>query len=195
VRAAKVNRWFLRCLDCLSIAATDQDPQYMAMFQGVKLGTTQKRIKCECGGVMQLMGRVQRSGRLMFEEERCACDSRCTHATGPNCECSCNGANHGTGRMRCVSIDAGGLPVVQGADLKVAQEFRAAVEAARARFMGLPFYAEFMAGTFIPRDAWDRLRDEQRALSAARHYKTHGRRLKALNAVAMPKGVAGRVAA
>jgi hypothetical protein len=25
------------------------------------------------------------------------CDSRCAYARGPNCECSCDGANHGKG--------------------------------------------------------------------------------------------------
>lgn len=29
---------------------------------------------------------------------RPACDGRCTHACGPICDCSCGGANHGTGR-------------------------------------------------------------------------------------------------
>lgn len=31
-------------------------------------------------------------GRLVPDHK---CDSRCTNATGPNCDCSCGGANHG----------------------------------------------------------------------------------------------------
>ena len=29
-----------------------------------------------------------------------ACDARCIYAKGPNCECSCGGANHGVGHTR-----------------------------------------------------------------------------------------------
>lgn len=29
--------------------------------------------------------------------EKHVCDSRCMNAVGPNCECSCGGANHGAG--------------------------------------------------------------------------------------------------
>lgn len=32
------------------------------------------------------------NGRLVEEHK---CDSRCNNATGPNCDCSCGGANHG----------------------------------------------------------------------------------------------------
>jgi hypothetical protein len=28
------------------------------------------------------------------------CDARCIYAKGPNCECSCSGANHGIGHTR-----------------------------------------------------------------------------------------------
>jgi hypothetical protein len=35
-------------------------------------------------------------GRYVPEK---ACDARCMNATGPNCDCSCGGANHGHAHM------------------------------------------------------------------------------------------------
>lgn len=59
--------------------------------------------------VHNVMGRVEKK-RLVNAAMRCPCDGRCTGATGPNCECSCGGVNHGTGRLIAVEIDAGGVP-------------------------------------------------------------------------------------
>jgi hypothetical protein len=34
---------------------------------------------------------------------KAACDGRCTHASGPVCDCFCGGVNHGTGKLvQCV---------------------------------------------------------------------------------------------
>lgn len=46
-------------------------------------------IACRCGGAMP--------GKRMTHAHNpdVPCDSRCTSARGHNCECSCNGANHG----------------------------------------------------------------------------------------------------
>lgn len=33
------------------------------------------------------------------------CDGRCTSATGPNCDCSCGGRNHGLGKVAAASPD------------------------------------------------------------------------------------------
>jgi hypothetical protein len=33
-------------------------------------------------------------GKGRYSENR-KCDARCTNATGPSCDCSCGGANHG----------------------------------------------------------------------------------------------------
>ena len=59
----------------------------------------------------RFMGEVK-GPRLSRAEDRCPCDRRCTNATGPNCECSCGGVNHGSGRLVRVDIDCG--PVPQG---------------------------------------------------------------------------------
>lgn len=47
--------------------------------------------------VPRLMGRVDMHTRSLFVlQGACPCDARCTGATGPNCDCSCSGANHGS---------------------------------------------------------------------------------------------------
>lgn len=48
-----------------------------------------------CGGCGKIMSYGQLKAVLRPE---CPCDTRCTGARGHNCECSCGGANHGTGK-------------------------------------------------------------------------------------------------
>lgn len=182
---SKVNRWFWRCADCLAVAAVEQDMQTVVMWQGQPLYKTNNFV-CECGGRMQLMGRVGRDRKTLTAEiNRCPCDSRCTHATGPNCECSCGGANHGTGRIVTIRVNAGGLPEASSPDKAVAEEFRAAVKAAQERILQLPFIEDFTAGRWISdRGAWERITNERRKLNTARKYVTHKRRMKALAEVA-----------
>jgi hypothetical protein len=183
---AKVHRWFLRCLDCLAVTAVAEDPTTTIYWQGRRLYAQNTAPKCECGGSNDIMGRVGSKDRFTALSLRCPCDSRCTHATGPNCECSCGGANHGTTRVVCVKVDAGGVPRTQGANLAAAQEFRAAVDAARSRLARLPFAEQFAAGQFIPdRTAWEQLRAAHAGFAAARKYLTHSRRLRALAKVAV----------
>ena len=80
-----------------------------------------------CKGDVELMGRVE-SGRLVQEELRRPCDMRCTHALGPNCDCRCQGANHGSQALAMVIKDCGPVPFVVFASNKdartVAEEWR-----------------------------------------------------------------------
>jgi len=46
-------------------------------------------IRCECGKVF---GAKMMNGTL---NEGKKCDGRCMSATGPSCDCSCGGENHG----------------------------------------------------------------------------------------------------
>ena len=45
---------------------------------------------CPCGSIKVTVNLV----RGTHNPDK-ACDARCTNATGPDCECSCTGANHG----------------------------------------------------------------------------------------------------
>jgi hypothetical protein len=179
-----VNRWFVRCFDCCAVAAVDRNPMEMQYWQGLKTHEAYKGPSCSCGGRMENMGRVQ-GDRLLREDMRCACDSRCTNASGPNCDCVCQGANHGTNRMVCVKVDNGAVPVVQAGSVERAAEFREALKAAQARVDALPFAADMAAGRWVSdRAAWDRVNAARHQLRKARSYKTHAKRMSYIQAVA-----------
>jgi len=89
-------RWFVRCVRCLGVAAVDGRPA--------------PNMRCTCGGRVRVMGKVTPTGRLQGERLEVPCDSRCTNALGPSCDCSCRGQNHGTHRLVVVHYDAGGVP-------------------------------------------------------------------------------------
>lgn len=175
-----VSRWFVRCYDCCAVAAVDRSPVEQAYWQGTPIGQRYAGPACSCGGRMHNMGKVQ-GNRLVLESERCACDSRCTNAAGPNCDCVCQGANHGTRRIVCVKVDAGGIPTVQAGDPEAAAELRAGIEAAKVRIAALPFYADIIAGRWVnDRAAWESIRAAQHRLNKVRSYKTHKSRMTAL---------------
>jgi hypothetical protein len=67
----------------------------------------------------------------------CACDERCTNASGPNCDCSCGGKNHGTRKTVQVEIYMGKVKILSQVDAKSlarAAEFRQAKKEAEERF-------------------------------------------------------------
>ena len=77
-----LTRRFLRCSCCLSVVALD---------------SSESATSCEaCSGSLEPMGFVHRSTRPVSQ---CACDLRCTMATGPDCNCKCGGEHHGSGMV------------------------------------------------------------------------------------------------
>lgn len=177
-------RHFWSCDDCLSVMATDGNANYSATDdKGYNVVT----LRCACGGTVEYMGRVRRDS-LIRTELQCACDGRCTGARGPNCDCQCGGANHGTGAVVEVVISTSGVPVVTPVDNRAmarAAEYRAAVEAARARLeWAYRLIERKRAGEWI--NEWSRYMDACdaiKALGVARGYRTHARRIKALEAI------------
>lgn len=125
------ERWFLKCRECKKPWAVDIDggnrwhnlagAQYATC---PTCGHTPYAETDEHGRLIyghqprdryhHVMGKVgrTRAGRLLTPEERSPCDGRCTNARGPNCDCRCGGANHGSRRVvtvwRCA--DAGRVP-------------------------------------------------------------------------------------
>lgn len=100
-----LNRHYYRCRSCCHVVAVE--------------GKLERETFCACNGKLEHLGRVTRAHRgLVLDSERCACDGRCTNAPGPSCDCRCGGANHGTGRVVAVEVDAGGVPRlrVEGVD-------------------------------------------------------------------------------
>lgn len=61
---------------------------------------------CDCNGSVTFMGEVQ-GDKYVKTENRSPCDGRCTHASGPHCDCMCGGVNHGTGKLVPVVIKEG----------------------------------------------------------------------------------------
>ena len=120
-----IHRWYLRCSDCLSIVAIDEDPG-------------NSRPECvACGGIYESMGRVRRDGFLVVgTREETPCDERCTAALGPKCNCQCGAANHGTGRVVVIERTAGKAPRVRPPDALAperAVEFRRELALAESR--------------------------------------------------------------
>lgn len=103
------NRNYVRCTDCLSFGVVEGDytPGWHCSL---------------CAGTIEHMGKVVEDTRKYeTQEERSACDKRCTHAVGPICVCKCNCANHGTGRIVHVTV-LRDLPTVQFTDDEQASE-------------------------------------------------------------------------
>ena len=113
----QIDRWYLRCGYCLGIVAVSEQPP--------------REVFCEtCGGPIECMGRVTRERKLRVSTEFVVpCDDRCTGAKGPSCNCSCDGANHGTGALVEIVHDTA-IPKIPQLDkpkrMAIAAEFRAA---------------------------------------------------------------------
>lgn len=113
-------RHFYRCTLCLSVACTEKKiSTYVDEAGWTRHG------KCgACDGNLEYLGETK-GDHLTQVQYLCPCDSRCTNAPGPNCDCRCGGENHGTGRLVAVEVDAGGVPrlKVTPEARKVADEF------------------------------------------------------------------------
>jgi hypothetical protein len=75
------GRFFGKCKGCKALTRIDQAPTSFPTI----------RIECACGEMVtakQVFGSVSDT----------PCDGRCMNATGPDCECSCGGHNHGGNR-------------------------------------------------------------------------------------------------
>lgn len=168
-----ILRYFLRCRGCLSVMA----------WEGSR---PPARVRCSaCEGGIEVMGVVQRH-RVVRMEDHTPCDSRCTMASGPSCNCQCGGKNHGTKITVRTAVDVGGIPRITPPDpvkarrvhgewLKARQEAEARV---RRFFPGL---GAVEAGT----SSWEasqafRARRYMDAIDRAGALRTHGGRLKAL---------------
>lgn len=157
-----VNRWFMRCSDCLAVSAIEPATAPRRNYE----------IACSCGGFLEVMGRV-RQDRLKMDETRCACDARCTEARGPLCSCSCGGAHHGSGKLIVVEIDKGGVPRVTSPNPERGAEFREARDEAMARIKAA--YGD--GSTYVARDIWEKRNAACWHWRKAKTFKTHERRM------------------
>ena len=157
-------RYYWRCRDCLSVFAVDGEYRDM---------------RCACGGTARCMGRVQ-GVRLTRTEHLCPCDGRCTGASGPSCDCSCGGENHGTGRVVPVAVDVGAAPV---ASVVVGDKERARAEEYRAALAPLLAELNALRGRgWLAGPDYARLCNLEHRLAFARKSLTHSARMQCLRA-------------
>lgn len=141
--------------------------------------------ECECGGRrVDYIGK-SKAGQLSREEIRSACDARCTNANGPNCDCLCAGANHGTGKLVTVEI-LSGIPRIRMNDPEAANrrvEFETECQEAKRRLA-----ARYGIGTedvtrrrWIANGAlWRAICSTLDGIDAARSLKVHRNRIASL---------------
>lgn len=141
-----------------------------------------------CGGKIEYMGQVVKD-KLIKTEERCACDDRCTCATGPTCECKCGGENHGSGKTVEVVIGINNVPVLKPKNteqaLKRATEIDSlkscAVEKLKAVYG--QYYDAFITRQWIDnRATWSNLQYHVETINKIYRMKVHSLRVKKMTA-------------
>ncbi len=166
-------RWFVRCADCLSVAAVEERPA--GMLCGL------------CGGRVEEMGRVTRDRRGMVTAayDIPACDARCTHARGPSCDCPCGGANHGRGVTVPVVVTDGAPRVsmpLEGKARRVAEEWRAELERVRGTLAGRMSRAQ-RDGAWLGGADYSLVMQYRSILAHARGLRTHKGRIAQLRRI------------
>lgn len=90
------RRFFYRCTDCLTVVATESKIADRVTEGGSRLPNA---ICDACEGPIEFMGKTDATGHIRtLVGQVSPCDSRCTSAQGPNCDCPCGGENHGSQR-------------------------------------------------------------------------------------------------
>lgn len=109
IQALAEHRWIGRCKTCRAThklegrvvtarhARTGHAHSVMLstddrVYTFADLGTNPYRIVVRCGDHWIRLNRVT-EGRKRSKHE---CNARCLASTGPNCDCKCRGANHGS---------------------------------------------------------------------------------------------------
>ena len=189
---ALIDRWFIRCTLCLAVAAVGEKPQQPHDWQG---RVNPNAIRCTiCNVPMEVMGRVSKpplgTGWLVTGQSiESPCDARCTNAKGPNCDCSCKCANHGS--QLVVIVDrTDGIPKITPKDdagaRKRRDEFLALVERANALCpSGLGLAQRKRAGEYLTPAEFATLQRYTAIacqVSAAKKLRTHAGRVKSLTA-------------
>lgn len=172
-------RHYLRCRDCLTAHAREQE------------AAPESGGPCPlCGGKTEYMGRVTPAGPLSRAYSFSPCDTRCTRARGPLCDCPCRGEHHGSGLVVTYETGTAKLPeALDGARARRwAAEYLEAKAAARAAFEARfgAVVAKRRVGGWLSGAEFGRYLEAEdfgRALATANRLRTHSGRLKALGAI------------
>ena len=184
---ARPQRWYVRCRECLSVAAVDT--------QSGRPGA----MVCDlCDGAIEIMGRVEsispapwQAGGLVNDSLRLACDARCQGAQGPKCDCQCRGENHGQTVLVRTVEGAGGVPRVcildKGKALARVAEWRALVAEWETAFEAYREpYERKQRGEYVSSYDFGRYMDARRwrkALGETRDKRTHKGRMDVLRGI------------
>ena len=172
--AGKLHYW--RCDTCLTVIATKEEVK-----------------ACACSGAFAYMGYVHRDPKVLLRPEiACACNTLCTDAAGPCCNCACGGINHGTGRYVEI-IKEVGLPTRLGSvtqkALDQAAEYLSLLEAF-PQFMRQEFgslYDLSCNGGFIAnKDTWWKITSLKKEFYRVSRFQQHKKRVTAMRAIMKP---------
>jgi len=147
--------YYHKCNDCLT-----------------PFSSTERHIDlCDCDGAVTFMGQVQGDAYILTANKP-ACDGRCTHASGPHCDCACNGANHGSGRVVQTIIKEGKVKAIDFSEEDMLRAYK---------YREFKNYAENQYTTFFSKgtDPWA-ANKMRRELDKVLGMRTYDPRLKAL---------------
>lgn len=165
------KRYYYKCFDCLSPMVAEERQDNSA--------------ECFCGGLLSYMGVVKQDGHVHNEYSATPCNTLCTDATGPNCNCSCGGKNHGVQQRADIRRDEDrGVAILTPPNkekcIVVATEYRAAREAAWKR-LEEQYGSDLTTTTkWLERPLWEAITDDKAAWRFAKNAKVHSARMKAL---------------
>lgn len=147
METAQIKTYF-RCLECLSpFMVKIETPTNGGYLVFSRYKKTPPGTICDCGNenpaLFEFMGHVHGDYWKKTETvETCKCNELCAVARGPNCNCACDGANHGHGLETVERITAAGK--VRAARITPAARRHADfVRLVRAEFEGGAFFGEF----------------------------------------------------
>lgn len=159
--------YYHKCDDCLTAFSTD-----VALVDF-----------CDCNGTVTLMGEV-RGDKFVKIEDKPACDGRCTHASGPMCDCLCGGVNHGTGKMVKTVVVQGKVKAVDLSeeDVNRAHVYRRIRDATQVAFdeKFSSVESNIKSGIRVDYPLYCAFVREKRALEKAIGLRQHWPRIKAL---------------
>lgn len=153
--------YYHKCSDCLTAFTS-----------------TEKKIDyCDCNGDVTLMGQVHGCSYGVTVDKP-ACDGRCTHASGPECDCACGGANHGTGKVVQTTVILGKVKAVglTEADIERANVYRKLRDYAQSIYD-----SRWGSNEYIPdRNDWRLKINAKNALDKIKKMRIYDQRTKAL---------------
>jgi hypothetical protein len=105
--AGPAKRWVGRCKGCRAPVNLEGTPVYDCRGDAAVLGSDGLVYNTRVLNSHEIALVAHTCGRWVFtrpvvdggkpDSKRHVCGSRCTSATGPNCDCRCKGVNHGSG--------------------------------------------------------------------------------------------------